>query len=87
MKYLMKCGHVANAIDADGKPICVICFGIRKGAKEVERELDENETIPNRYARCMYCGKKVESRWNLPFFEYKPEENFDEFYCGCGGWD
>ena len=25
MKYLMKCGHVANAIDKNGKPVCAIC--------------------------------------------------------------
>lgn len=27
------------------------------------------------------------SNWNLPFFSYKPDQEKDEFYCGCWGWD
>jgi hypothetical protein len=23
----------------------------------------------------------------LPFFKYKPDEEFDEYFCGCMGWD
>lgn len=26
-------------------------------------------------------------REDLPFFREHPEEEFDEFYCGCFGWD
>lgn len=87
MKYLMKCGHVANAVDADGKPICALCVLIRDGAREVERELNEHEPIPNRRAKCSLCGKIVVSSWGLPFFGYNPNKDFDEYYCGCCGWD
>jgi hypothetical protein len=24
---------------------------------------------------------------DLPFFYHRPEREFDEFYCGCWGWD
>jgi hypothetical protein len=24
---------------------------------------------------------------NLPFFEHKPDQPHDTFYCGCLGWD
>lgn len=23
----------------------------------------------------------------LPFFSHKPEREFDDFYCGCQGWN
>ena len=32
-------------------------------------------------------GKERESSIELPFFEYKPDKEYDKFYCGCGGWD
>lgn len=27
------------------------------------------------------------SNLNLPFFMYKPTEEYDEYFCGCMGWD
>lgn len=27
------------------------------------------------------------SSLDLPFFEHRPTEPFDRFYCGCNGWD
>lgn len=79
MKYLMKCGHVANSVTADGKPFCVIC-----GCENVAIKTYELE---GRKARCSYCGKTVESNLNLPFFEFRPDKEYDSYYCGCGGWD
>lgn len=35
--------------------------------------------------RC--CGSIVPSDTNLPFFQYKPNEKYDSFYCGCQSWD
>jgi hypothetical protein len=29
----------------------------------------------------------VVSTWDLPFFRHKPESAYDEFFCGCFGWD
>ena len=27
------------------------------------------------------------SSTDLPFFEHKPNEPFDRYYCGCFGWE
>lgn len=86
-KYLMKCGHVSNAITLEGEPVCVICAP-DETSYLVDREiLDDNDALKGRKARCSYCGKQVDSNWFLPFFHCKPNESFDEYYCGCGGWD
>ena len=37
---------------------------------------------PDRICRC-----ETESSSKLPFFEYRPTQPFDMFYCGCHGWD
>ncbi len=29
----------------------------------------------------------VVSDQDLPFFEYRPDEEYDMFFCGCWGWD
>lgn len=81
---LMKCGHTANAV-SNGKPCCAICFGIDEGATEIA------DTVPDltgRKAKCFYgCGKIADSSYSLPFFEYKPNSEYDSYYCGCEGWD
>lgn len=33
------------------------------------------------------CGSIVSSNNNLPFFQYRPDKEYDEFYCGCQSWD
>jgi len=33
------------------------------------------------------CGSIVESDMTLPFFSSHPDKEYDEFYCGCFGWD
>lgn len=87
MKYLMKCGHTANATSADGKPICAICLGVKPGADEIAKEAD----LTGRKARCSYYGSKchsiADSNFSLPFFEHRPDREYDSFYCGCWGWD
>ena len=32
------------------------------------------------------CGN-IPSDYGLAFFQYKPDAEQDEFYCGCFGWD
>lgn len=84
MATMMKCGHVANAIDEAGNPVCVICVGITPNATIVA------EDVPNldgREAACPYCNKKTKSSTDLPFFDYRPNETHDSYYCGCFGWD
>ena len=79
---LMACGHVANGT-REGKPVCVICVGIHKGAEEVA---PERPSLEGRRAKCA-CGKGTESDYNLPFFEHRPLWETDAYYCGCDGWD
>lgn len=87
MKYLMKCGHVANAIDKNGKPVCAICAPNVDGVT-VGRAIDsETGGLEGRKARCSWCSHTTDSRWNLPFFEYRPDKETDSYYCGCGGGD
>lgn len=78
-KMLMKCGHVSNAVTHDGKHVCVIC-----NCKEVSKN---DIILKERKARCCMCGRITESKETLPFFKYTPNKEFDEYYCGCGGWD
>lgn len=106
---MMKCGHAANAVDSEGKPVCVICHGIVDGATEID---ESPPGLEGRKARCVYygkvfhfgyygnecsvCGKRDDNICHcerdsdtdkLAFFEHRPGEEFDLFYCGCHSWD
>lgn len=99
MALLMKCGYVSNAdrILEDGSkvPTCAICFGFHPDAEQVERECKGSDGLEGRKARCVYsspkrgytCNGEVNSQWELPFFEYRPDKAYDKYYCGCWGWD
>jgi len=91
-KPMMKCGHVANAVTADNQPGCVFCNCTEISKQEID--------LTGRKARCAYYGKIVKlqgrtscckseskSSTSLPFFKHKPENQYDEYYCGCQGWD
>lgn len=86
MAYLMKCNHVSNAWTDDNQPACVIC-----NCTEVIRKCKGTEGLEGRKARCSdHKGggeRLADSKWELPFFEYKPNEKYDTYYCGCWGWD
>ena len=82
-KPMMGCGHSANATDAAGHPVCVICYGIVKGATEVVGR----PVLEGRRAKCPYCKGTTPSSTELPFFEHCPSKEFDSYYCGCRGWD
>ena len=56
------------------------------------------KTKCERMARCKYygtfvrrtglvCGAEVPSGEHLPHFRERPDQEFDEYYCGCYGWD
>ena len=81
--HLMACGHVAQGYTNDGKPACVICTGIDKGA---QIEVKPLPTLMNRKAVCS-CGNTAKSSYRLPFFKYCPDKEYDEYYCGCRGWN
>jgi len=76
----MKCGCVSSANTPQGEPVCIVhnCFEI------AEYNLN---MLKKRKAKCDYCKNKKQSALDLPFFEYKPEFDFDSYYCGCRGWD
>ena len=75
----MKCGHKGYGQTSDGLPYCPICMCGDVAEKE--------PPIENRQAECSYCSKKEKSSFSLPFFRYRPNREFDEYYCGCEGWD
>lgn len=37
--------------------------------------------------RSAVMAEAVDSSWDLAFFQHKPNEEYDEYYCGCYGWD
>lgn len=89
-KFLMACGHVSNANESvTHRPVCVICVGTDKDlqARTIVRKCSGNDGLEGRKAKCCYGDKVVNSNWNLPFFEYRPNCEFDSYYCGCFGWD
>jgi hypothetical protein len=81
---MMKCGHAANATDEQGNPVCLICYGWKPGADEVD---DNPPSLEGREAKCVYCGRIAPSSEKLPFFGYCCDKKYDEYYCGCRGWD
>lgn len=87
MPLKMKCGHTANARTSEGDPCCVICAGLKPEALIIDHEVHGTEGLEGRKARCPYCKKTTDSRWELAFFEHKPESEYDEYYDGCFGWD
>ena len=89
---MMACGHSANAKNSKGEPCCVICYGITDGADRVTTEID----LTGRIARCSYypgggkqgrCQEPKPSSTKLAFFRHQPTAEFDNYYCGCWGWD
>lgn len=89
-KPLMKCGHTANATHEDGTLCCVICAGDPRSD-----QIEENPpSLEGRMALCSE-GKgrdrkghvPIASSYKLAFFEYRPDKEFDRYYCGCWGWD
>lgn len=79
---ILKCGHIPNSvtyIDGEEKECCAICGCYEFSDIEVD--------LTNRKAKCRYCDNETKSNFNLPFFEYKPNQEYDNYYCGCFGWD
>lgn len=88
-KPILECGHVANGrLIGTDKPCCVIC--IDTGCAGAEDIMVPQPKLVNRQAACTYC-KRVEPSskafTTLAFFQYLPAREYDDFYCGCRGWD
>ena len=83
----MACGHVTTAT-MDGKPVCAVCYGRCDRAEIVVYECVSDTTgLESRKSKCRYCSNIVDSKWNLPFFEYNPDNEYDSHYDGCMGWN
>ena len=82
-KVLMKCGHSVT-VEIGFDPLCPICYGIKPGAVEMDPIQPE---LIDRRARCSYCKGECDSSLDLPFFEHRPSYPFDDYYCGCKGWN
>lgn len=69
-KYLFECGHVS----AGDK--CSIC-----GSERIQFQIHNiRDHLDGRFAM---CGKKIiKSRWDLPGFIYRPNEEYDLFFFG-----
>lgn len=83
-KPMMACGHAANARRGDGTLCCALC------QTEKSTIIVDTPDLASRRARCSYhstCKAESPSATNLPFFRYRPEHAYDEYYCGCYGWD
>lgn len=90
---------VSNVVDGKDVtyPVCVICFGITHDAVIVVKE-EEMPSLEGRQAKCSYdndrtsAGRnhkdsRVQSDTRLAFFAHKPDQEYDDYYCGCFGWD
>lgn len=87
-KQLLKCGCYPNSktgpnLDIDS---CVIHCCQEKA------EVDPDEIVKvlaSREATCSYCQKRVSSSMfhSLAFFSHRAHHQYDEYYCGCRGWD
>lgn len=97
---MMACGHAAQGINGNGDPVCVICY-VGGDADPAITPMDPNEAaarVEGRMMRCSYLrgpdGKPCEGRRNpIPsdptaaFFQSRPDEEYDQYFDGCWGWD
>jgi len=83
---LMKCGHAAQGrIAGTDQPVCAICYGLTPGASEVDQAPPD---LAGREARCSYHDEpRRPSSYDLAFFQHRPDQPTDIYYCGCYGWD
>ena len=88
---IMKCGHASVLKWRGGNdltPYCPIC-----NCTEIDHEItDPYEGLEGRMSVCGEHKDRFEdsitpSRWDLPFFNYRPEFTRDTYYCGCWGWN
>lgn len=86
MNEIMKCGCRATGT-LQGKPVCVVHLFLLPGAQIVNENPDLDKVLEKRIAKCIYCHTQANSNRDLPFFEYKPDQKRDIYYCGCRGWD
>lgn len=79
----LRCGcTAAGTVQKPGEEAFVGC-GIHDCTDVVEAP-----DLTGRIARCSYHqANGVPSSTKLAFFRHHPEREYDEYYCGCFGWD
>lgn len=98
MSKILRCGHAANATDGSGRPSCAICCcsdvaehqptltGRRARCRHFGHVCSGRGTPPEQRGRpCV--SERPSDPGLLAFFEHRPGEPFDRYYCGCWGWD
>jgi hypothetical protein len=73
---LMSCG-CTTSLTSDGAPVCLYHASATPTAMP---------SLEGRTARCG-CGYVVPSSDRLAFFEYRPTQPMDTYYCGHAGWN
>ena len=53
----------------------------------VERKPWYFQDVPTQFKTREMCKKVVDSSLDLPFFEYRPDYEYDDHYGGCRGWN
>lgn len=79
---LMKCGCVAQGLNALNQPVCIVHIGLDPRATEVD---EAPPSLEGRESQCPYCKNKKPSSFDLPFFTRG--DKIDSHYDGCRGWD
>jgi hypothetical protein len=91
--YLMKCGHLVKVNNS--KIVCPICAGSSESeevVKVIDTEKNPTEGLEGRFAyssdsKYELLNTKTPSRWDLPFFHYNIDKDYDDYYDGSWGWD
>lgn len=78
-----QCYEQAEQPNLEGRTARCAYFGRTKLNRRYAN--DECNYGCRRQPKCE-CGS-VPSRIDLAFFKYQPNKKYDEFYCGCMGWD
>ena len=100
-KVLLKCGHNNNATrhnkDGTTHPSCVICDCDEiiecpdLATRQAKCTYYGKKNYKNECHSCKhgggFCTCIQTSNLELAFFKYHFNEEHDEFYCGCHGWD
>lgn len=72
--------QIAEQPKLDGRTARCTYYGKGVGRHD-ERPSSERAKSPHA------CKSEAPSSTSLAFFEHKPSEPFDRYYCGCFGWD
>ena len=103
MSVMMDCGHASmarheNAHDGfDGPhPSCVIhesCTVVEapdltgRTARCAYWKSPKNEPVTTPFCTKGGCSCELPSSSRMAFFNHFPNQEFDQYYCGCWGWD